>query len=80
MSNDRIFLRCTRCLNCRLIYKHYPDENAYATVSSHEDTHGFLDDFISSHMDKCHPHRHGPDLEGFALFDCITENCWRKHE
>ena len=77
MSNDRVFLRCTRCLKHRLIYKHYPGPGAYATVHSHEDVAGTLDTFITAHMDECHPNRHGGDLCGFALFDCITECCWR---
>jgi hypothetical protein len=78
MANDRIFLRCTRCLKHRLIYKHYPGPGGYATAGRPlPDSGETLDQFITEHMDSCHPHRHGPDLYGFPLFDCVTECCWR---
>jgi hypothetical protein len=75
VANDRIFLRCPKCLDVNRLYSYYPSGYAGGTVEEYPDDTRYyaMQIWMDEHIHGC-GEIFGGDLGGHPFFTLVTEN------
>lgn len=67
MADDRLWMRCLKCGDLKLLFKFYAYGHGYAWPTRDE-----LDEWISKHLDLCY--KHGVELPKRTGFDLVSDD------